>query len=328
MLPPRMRPLFLLPLLCLPACSLSGDLPQQPPPLANVEEPLDLRAEPADEGQRAALPPGSFSGIVLEDGRATLAEKLGEPAPLRVAQVVENSPAAFAGVAVDDLLLEVKVGDGAPAALRRPSDWRAIELGNAPGTALHLVLDRAGREAATTLQLAARARPAARTASERFREETRVGVVLRTATEVEARGAGLPPGAGAVIVGLSAQSPWRGAGLRFADLLVAVDGHPVAHPQDLLDALRDPARTSLRLDYRRNGVAASVDAPLSRRATETREIYVPLLFDYSRTRGATEWSCLFSIVSYHSTAAAWRLRLFWLIGMGGGDADRLLEVDK
>ena len=41
----------------------------------------------------------------------------------------------------------------------------------------------------------------------------------------EARAAGLGPGGGAVVVGLSERSPWRAAGLRFGDLIVAaLDG--------------------------------------------------------------------------------------------------------
>lgn len=323
-----MRSPLLLSLLCFGACSLSPDVPQLPPPLADVEEPLDLLAEPDDETARLQLPAGSFSGLYLEDARDTLASKLDQLGQLRIAQVVENSPAAAAGLQADDLLLEVTIGDGAPRPLQRPSEWRQIELAQPAGTMLRVVVDRAGREATATLQLAARTRQPVRHASERFREEERLGVVVRTATEVEARAANLAPGAGAVLVGMSRSSPWRSVGLRFGDLLVAIDGRPLAHPQDLLQAVRKPAIEQLQVEFVRGGHRRTVVAPLTARDQDLQGLYVPLLFSYEAARGTTEWSCLFSVFHYRSTAAAWRCRLFWLIGFGGGDAERLLEVDR
>lgn len=313
-------------LLCVAACSLAPDLRERPP-LADLEEPLDLLAEPDDEAERQRLPAGAFSGLVLEDARDTLAAKLDESPQLRVAAIVENSPADAARLEVGDLLLEVRVDGGAPRELRRPSEWREIELTAAPGAEVELLVDRAGREARTRLQLAPRAGPAPREPVERFREEERVGIVLRTATEAEARAAGLGPGGGAVVVGLSRGSPWRAAGLRFGDLLTAIDGRPVAHPQDVLVAIRGAETETLRIDGRRAATAFAVDAPLSQRASELTEITLPLLFSYEADRGRSEWSLLLGLVNYRSTAAAWRFRLLWLIAIGGGDEDRLLEVD-
>ncbi|HEX6812213.1 MAG TPA: PDZ domain-containing protein [Planctomycetota bacterium] len=313
-------------LCCLCGCSLSPDLPLQAPALADMEEPLDLRAEPDDEAERQRLPFGSFSGIYVDDARDTLADKLDQPGQLRIAQVIENSPAAAAGLQPDDLLLEVVVGDAAPRPLARPSEWRQLELETPPGTKIVLFVDRAGREARAELELVPRQRSAAREQAERFREEQRVGVVLRTATEVEARKANLGPGGGAVIVGLSRNSPWRSAGLRFGDLLTAVDGRSVAHPQDVLTTLRDPALETVRIDFLRNGAPRHADASLSQRNRDLTEVTVPLLLSYSSDRGASEFSLLLGIFNYRSTAAAWRFRLFWLFAIGAGDTDQLLEV--
>jgi C-terminal processing protease CtpA/Prc len=309
----------------LTACSTT--LPDRSPPLADLEEPLDLRAEPDDEAARRAMPAGSFSGLRIDDARDSLAAKLDQDGALRIVSIVENSPAAAAGLQVDDLLLEVRIADGAPRPLQRPSEWRQLELEQAPGTRVQLVVDRAGREATTEFALVPRVQPAQRSASERFREEDRVGVVLRTATEVEARAAGLGPGGGAVVVGLSKSSPWRAPGLRFGDLIAGVDGAPLAHPQDLLQRLRDPACAGVLLRVRRGADWLELQAPLSARAHTMREISLPLLFDYQADRGRSEWSLLLGLVNYRSTAAAWRCRLLWLIGFGGGDADRLVEID-
>lgn len=325
-----LRTHLLLALLALPfgACSLSPDLPEQAPALADMEEPLDLRTEPDDEAARTALPAGTFSGIYLRDARETLEEKLNDPETVVIERIVENSPAALAGLQVGDLLLEVEVDGGEARTIGTPSQWRQLELEAKPGTKVALFVDRAGREAETELTLAARAQPAARELGERYREEQRVGVVVRTATEVEARAAGLGPGAGAVIVGLSAKSPWRDAGLRFEDLIVALDGEPLAHPQQLLTTARDSARSVLAVTYVRDGAQRTVEARLTRRATETTEVSLPLLFSYEHERGRSEWSMLLGLFNYRSTRAAWRFRLLWLIGFGGGDADELLEAGE
>ncbi len=319
----------LLPLLFVPlaACSLSSNLPDAPPPLADMEEPLDLRAEPDDEAARTKLPLGMFSGIKVADARDSLAAKLGDEEPaLKVVEVVENSPAAAAGVQVDDLVVDVTDAGGNRRGLTRPSEWRDVELHASPGMPVQVTIDRGGRTMHATFVMTPRVAPAARATAERFREEDRVGVVLRTATEVEARAADLGPGGGAVIVGLSKRSPWRAAGLRYGDVLVAVDGKPVTHPEVVLAALRDGARTRVQLTYRRGAVAADADAPLSARAEELREFSIPLLFSYETNRGATEWSAVLGLLGYRSTKAAWRARVLWLIRFGGGDTDQLMEA--
>jgi C-terminal processing protease CtpA/Prc len=325
----RLRPL--LPLLLLPfaACSLSSDrLPEKGPALADMDEPLDLRAEPDDEAARAKLALGMFSGIKVADARDSLAAKLGDEEPaLKVVEVVENSPAAAAGVQVDDVLVDVTIDDGMKSPLTRPSEWRRVELNTPDGLPVLLTIDRGGRAVRATFLMDKRVAPPVRQTTARFREEDRVGVVFRTATEVEARAAGLAPGAGAVIVGLSRRSPWRTVGLRYGDLLTAVDGAPVAHPETLLQALRAPGRETVKLAYRRGDAPAEVEAPLSARAQELQEVSVPLLYSYEHARGATEWSAVIGLLKYRGTKAAWRVRLLWLISFGGGDSDQLLEAD-
>lgn len=309
----------------LTACSLSPDLAEQSPALADMEEPLDLRLEPNDEAERLALPIGTFSGLYLADARDTLAAKLDDPGSAEISKIVENSPADLGGLKVGDIVLEVELDGGEAKVITRPSEWRQIELTAKPGAKVTMYVDRAGREARTQFALVARARAAKRQLAERFREEQRVGVVVRTATEVEARAANLGPGGGAVVVGLSARSPWRTAGLRFQDLLVAIDDEPLTHPQELLAAARDANRGTLRVTFIRDGKQQTVTAALSNRAHEVNEVSLPLVFSYEVDRGKTEWSLLLGMINYRSTKAAWRFRLLWLLGFGGGDADQLLE---
>jgi C-terminal processing protease CtpA/Prc len=160
-----------------------------------------------------------------------------------------------------------------------------------------------------------------------LREEERVGVVLRGATEVEARAAGLAPGGGAVVVGLSTDSPWRAAGIVFEDLIVAQDGEPVAAPEQVLDRVRAlPDGGELELVLVRAGEKKQVRAPVSRRASEFRHFAIPLIVSYERERGSSRFSCLLGLFRLRRTSAAWDVRLLWLMSFGGGDSDRLEEV--
>ncbi len=312
-------------LLC-SACSFgSQSLATDPPPLFDLEEPLDLREEPKDELQRAALDPGSFTGVTTSDARQSLAALEQEPEGVLVARIVENSPADAAGLQVGDLLLEANI-EGRSIALHWPSEWRKLELDTAPGRTIELVLDRAGVEVRASLVTSARVRPAEREAGERYREDARVGVVVRSATEVEARAAHLGPGGGAVIVGLARGSPWRKDGLVYGDLVTAVRGESCAHPEILFEAIRTTDEdATLALDVLRAGEPLRFEAHVSRRASELHEFRIPLLYSYSNDRGHRETSVLLGIYQHESTQAAWKTRLLWFITFSGGDSDRLEE---
>ncbi len=307
--------------------SCATPLPEAPPPLADMEEPLQYFQEPADEQARQALPLGTFTGCYVGESRQSLESLLGDAEGVEVVRLVENSPAAVAGLAVGDLLIEARIAGGEPRKLQRPADWRKVELDAKPGDEVAVRFDRANRRSRTTMVVVPRVAAPERGAVRRIREEERVGVVLRTATEVEARAAGLGPGGGAVIVGLAKKSPWRTAGLEFGDLIVAVDGHEVADPEVVVEQIR-AAGDRITVEFVRDGRRSSVVTPLTRRAQELRELWIPVLVDYERTRGKSDTSILLGLFRHVRTKAAWRVRLFWFIRFGGGDADELLEVDS
>jgi S1-C subfamily serine protease len=296
-----------------------------------MEEPLALMAEPDDEARRQELDAGGFTGVYVKDARQSLDAMLATPDGVLVERLVENSPGATGGLEPGDLLFEVEApaegGGRRTLALAWPSEWRELELASREGDELLVRFDRAGVELEARLTVERRLEPAGRAPVERVREESRTGVVLRGATEVEARAAGLGPGGGAVVVGLSLDSPWRAAGVRFEDLVRAVDGHEVAHPAALVEAIASaPEESSLELELVRAGERITLYAPLSRRAHELKSVHVPLIFRYRRERGASETSLLFGLFGLERTAAAWKVRLLWLITFGGGDADKLVEV--
>lgn len=324
--------LALLSAAALVASCASSRLDEEPPALALQEEPLALLSEPEDEAARKALDPGGFTGIYVQDARQTLDSMLEEPQGVLVERLVENSPGAAAGLEPGDLVLEVEAplpeGGTHKVELHWPSQWREIELASKQGDELVLLCDRAGADREARLTVQRRLAPAQREEVERVREERRTGVVLRSATEVEARAAGLGPGGGAVVVGLSHDSPWRDAGVRFEDLVAAVDGQPIGHPSELVGAiLAAPEDAQLELDVRRGGERLEIEVPLTRRERELKRVHVPLIFRYERERESSETSLLFGLLGLRRTSAAWEVRLLWFITFGGGDADRLVEVD-
>lgn len=318
--------ILLLACAALQSCSIGKrELPLEAPPLADLEEPLDRREEPRDEDARQALDHGSFTGLTVSAAGDSLDALTSEDGGLEVRAIVENSPADFAGVAIGDLVVEVRA-NGATTAPRWPSEWRAIELATPVGSRIDLVLDRANVEREVQLTVAPRAHPADRQPAERFREEARVGVVLRTATEVEARAADLGPGGGAVVVGLSRASPWRAAGVRFGDLIRSVDGVSVAHPAVVIEAIRSADEDHrIALEIVRDANTIVIEAGVTERESEVRSIDIPLIYSYDFDRGRAETSCLFGLYYRESTPAAWRVRLLWFIDFSGGDADRLEE---
>jgi len=299
----------------------------EPPLLADMEEPLALFEEPEDEAERQALQAGSFSGIYVIDARDSLEALTADPEGLLVVRVIENSPAAAAGVEEGDLLFEALLPGGARA-LAYPADLRKVEIESEPGTRLELGLDRAGAELRVTVELAARVQHAERHTLTRYREEKRTGIVIRTATEVEARAVDLGPGGGAVIVGLSSKSPWRAAGLVYEDLVVSVDGAALSHPRVLLEAIRSaPPGADLAVEYIRGGERRTASVPTTRRVRELKEVSIPLIFSYENDGERKTTSMLLGLIRHTTTPAVWRTRLLWIISFGGGDADELVEVD-
>ncbi len=315
----------LLPLLAVSLALLLGckALPEESPPLADMEVSLAAVAEPDDEQERRTLDSGSFTGLRVASARLSLDDP--EPAGLLVVEVIENSPGDAARIREDDVLVEATVDGGETVELAWPSQWRSIELAAAPGAEIQVLYDRAGVEQTAVIRPIERVRPAGREAVERFRENQRVGVVLRTATEVEARGCGLGPGGGAVVVGLSRASPWRDAGIVYGDVIVAVDGAPVDHPQVVLDAIR-AGKKSIAITCCRGGEAFEFETALTRRKQEFREFDIPVLVSYERDANGSNFSLLLGLFGLESTPAAWRCRILWFITFGGGDADRLQEV--
>lgn len=309
------------------ATGCASDLADEPPPLSDVEEPLPLKEEPSDEAARKELPKGGFTGLYVTDARLSLDEMGDAGNGVRVETVVENSPAAAAGIRPGDIILDIAKNGGPSTELHWVSEWRKFELESKSGDSLKVVIDRAGEGHEATIAVEDRLAAPERTKIAYYREEKHLGFAARTATEVEARTAGLGPGGGAVIVGLSKKSPLRAAGVEFGDLLTSVDKSPLSHPQMLIDAVAQrEAGDRLELGIVRGGAVQTVSVVLSERESEMQGFSIPGLISYEENGESSDFSFLLGFLGFESTPAAWRFKLFWLLNFKGGENDQLEEV--
>jgi hypothetical protein len=309
-------------------CSISpSGLPTQAGPLENMERSRTGFAIPKDEEQRQTLPAGVFTGIEVGDSRQTLEDQLEAPEGVLVTRTVENSPAVAAGLQAGDILLEASINEDDPIALSWPSDWYKIEENATPQSALRLLYDRAGRDREASLTPVRRISRPPRLPGSHFREETKVGVVVRNASEVEAHQAGLARGEGCVVVGLAQTSPWRQAGVLFGDILLAINEISVRNPQELLTTIRDLKKGSdVNLLVYRDGQKVALNTTVSQREKEMAGFKIPVLFTYNNHRGIRKTSVLLGLYKAKKTAVASQYTLLWLINLSVGDASRLEEV--
>jgi S1-C subfamily serine protease len=282
---------------------------------------------PHDEAQRRELPRGVFTGVQVGDSRQSLEARLSAPEGILVTGIVENSPAVAAGIQAGDILLEASI-DGAEAQpLSWPSDWYRIEERASVNARIDLLVDRAGRDLDAVLRPVTRIALPPRLPGRHYREEHKVGIIVRNASEVEAHQAGLTRGEGSVVVGLAQTSPWRRAGVQLGDVIIDVDGTPVKNPQELLAAInaRD-RRRAVYIVVSREGQTVTLQTAVSRRERETAEVRIPLLYSYENKRGIRKSSVLMGLYRERKTAVAADYTVLWFIKWSVGDANRLEQT--
>jgi len=286
-------------------------------------------AIPQDEEKRQKLPLGVFTGIEVGDSRQTLEDRLEAPEGVLVTRVIENSPAVTAGIRAGDILLEASIDDNDPAALSWPSDWYKIEQIAVPESSVGVLYDRAGRDFETNISPAKRISRPQRLEGNRFREEAKVGIIVRNASEVEANQAGLARGEGCVVVGLARTSPWRKAGVLFGDIVTGINDAPIKNPQELLATINTLKKgDGVCIVVFRDDKEVSLNTTVSQRERETAEFKIPLIYSYENRRGIRKTSAMFGLFKARKTAVASKYTLFWLISYAVGDANRLEETKQ
>ena len=306
-----------------------SSLPTEADPLGNMEVSRTLLAAPNDEEQREKLSLGVFTGIEIGDSRLTLEEQLEAPEGVLVKGIVENSPAAAAGLQEGDIVLDAAIDDNTPNSLHWPSDWFKLEQTTQTDSVIHVLCDRAGRDFRTTIIPVKRISLPPRLSSETFREEAKVGIIVRNASEVEAEKAGLARGEGCVVVGLAWTSPWRQAGLLFGDIIIEINDMSIKNPQELLITINSLNKNDdVKLVVFREDKKVTLNTTVSKRQSETKKINIPFIFSYNNKRGIKETSALLGLFSVRKTSVASEYRLFWLINYTVGDSNRLEEIKQ
>jgi S1-C subfamily serine protease len=307
-------------------CS-SSQLQTKADPLENMEVSRTLLAAPQDEEQRKELPPGVFTGVAVSDSQQSLEEQLKAPEGVLVTGIVENSPGAAAGIQEGDIILKTAIDDNTPNLLRWASDWFRLEQTAQPGSDIHIYYDRAGRNFETIIKPVKRISPPSRLAGNSFREEAKVGIIVRNASEVEAGKAGLTRGEGCVVVGLSGTSPWRKAGVIFGDIITEINGKIIKNPQELLITINDLKKgDDVKIVVFRDDKKITINTSVSKRQKETKDVDIPFIFSYGNKGGIEKTSILFDLLSIRKTRVASEYKLFWLIKYTAGDSNRLEEI--
>lgn len=307
-------------------CS-SSKLQTKADPLENMEVSRTLLAAPQDEEQRKELPVGVFTGVAVSDSQQTLEEQLKSPEGVLVTEIVENSPGAAAGIQEGDIILKAAIDDNSPIILQWASDWFRLEQTVQPDSTIHIYYDRAGRNFETILKPVKRISPPSRLTGNSFREEAKVGIIVRNTSEVEAVKAGLTRGEGCVVVGLSRTSPWRQAGVLFGDIIIEINGNIVKNPQELLITINDFKKgDDVKLVVFRENKKITINTSVSKRQKEAKEINIPFIYSYSNKGGIEKTSVLFYLFSERKSKVASEYKLFWLINYTVGDSNRLEEI--
>ncbi|MEW6744648.1 MAG: PDZ domain-containing protein [Planctomycetota bacterium] len=214
----------------------------------------------------------SFIGLRVEAHQSDTLDALEFFPGVRVVDVVENSPAARAGLRADDVILSL---NGFPTNDRE--GFEALVAALRPGEDAHLEVQRAAEVFRQTVRVVGRLHRGA--PPEPLYHVERIKARVKVRTTAVASGA-LRRGA-AEVVELLPGSPLAEAGLRPGDLLLAIDGRPVESAPDFVARTheRRPGEKVL-LEYQQAGRVVSETIELWQPREVLKQLRIPLLFTY------------------------------------------------
>jgi len=189
----------------------------------------------------ASASPDAYLGVSLQSLEGGLAEALGmeENSGVLVGQVMDESPAAAAGIESGDII--VAVGD---AAVGTPSTLRREIRQHKAGEEVAVAVMRDGKRQNVNVKLGEAPEGGM---SRRFREvqELRLGGdrgYLGVMTQPLSGGLGEYFGAkdgGALVSEVVEDSPAAKLGLKAGDVIVSIDGTSITNPEELRQVVRD-----------------------------------------------------------------------------------------
>lgn len=185
-----------------------------------------------------------WMGVNIQPLSPELAESFGlsEPKGALVAGVLEDGPAAKAGIAVGDVI--VRFGDDAVQTMR---DLPRVVASAKAGSRVPVELVRNGTSLTITLdvgQMPGSEKVAAAQADTRTGDDTaRLGLGLAPLDDAARAQLGLDASArGVVITQVQAASPAARQGLRPGDVILRIGTHPVSGPEQVIDAVHEAAQ--------------------------------------------------------------------------------------
>jgi serine protease Do len=175
-------------------------------------------------------------GVEIQEVTPELAKQFGlsEAKGALVAQAIEDSPAAKAGVKAEDVIVQY---DGKE--VQNTTQLRNMVAATAPGTEVKLGILRNGKKETLTVRVGKLTGPmtAAATPSEEGGVLSKLGMNLQTLTPDLAKQFGLQGAEGAVITDVHEAGPASLAGLQPGDVIVQADRQKVASADDLEQVL-------------------------------------------------------------------------------------------
>jgi membrane-associated protease RseP (regulator of RpoE activity) len=232
---------------------------------------------------------GGYLGVYLEDVDAEAADRLGLPeeAGARVEDVVDDSPAAEAGLQKNDVIVryngetvesvaelsrlvrETPAGRTVTLDVIRDGRTRqiSVELGERPG---RIWVGPEG-EGNFEFRVAPGEGPHVFEFGG-FGRGGRLGVQLQSLSEQLGEYFGVSDGDGALITSVREESPAAAAGLRAGDVITRVGDADVDGPTDVARAIRKADAGSLPITIVRDGSARTVTVDLPERRSQTGKI--------------------------------------------------------
>jgi C-terminal processing protease CtpA/Prc len=233
-----------------------------------------------------AEPSGAFMGVILAGIDEDLAKKIGSPRGALVTDVVDDSPAAEAGMKDDDVIVAL---DG--ESIAGPGHLKDLLSQRKPGDKVTVKVWRDGKSETLTVTLGK-----SKGISELehqlqktivIKREPKAWLGVRMQELTEQLGEHFGTTKGVLISEVIKDSPAAAAGLAAGDVILKVDGETVESPLDVSKAVADKeAGDKVALVFVRDGKELSKDIELGKTPKEWSR-GGPQMFTWSSDEGGT-----------------------------------------
>jgi S1-C subfamily serine protease len=243
---------------------------------------------------------------------------------LAVTIVVENSPAAAAGLQAGDRVLRVN-GE----TLRNPQHLEAFVAAMLPGSELRIAARRGSELLDLTAHTVPRVEPRKAPEVTQLIERRRLGLALATLTGEDCERFHLEPGDGVRVRRLLAGSPAEGSGLLPGDVIVTVNGKVVHGSDDFLALAAELApgeRTSLTIS--REGRLSQLELVARDPDSYVSYFHFPgvVIYEHEPRKQETTFGVILNVFKYTRKENRRTYRFLWIISFSTGTNEELEEV--